>query len=556
MTIRNGVVRTACQVMALTVLLGLGGACSEAETDEPVTDLGLTNAAAAVLSAPDNPDVALQAYQGEIARVLEQSSNPEEISSMLHLSPLAKLDAQTSGAFAALEQTVDGRVYSTAFVASRAKDGVMGLSTPLCTENVDQARTVVYFVNGIGNSIFHALASLHVLEKNTKSLFEGSVEYRLFYNASGSRSPEAECSYYGLVLNDPRVTSSMRAQIEAAAAQRCNDERLRAKFEDFAEAIVQWLDPELSRPEPLLVGRLQELVLSDVLSGKKVLLVAHSQGNFYVNAALSAMPSNPPDGEGTPADSVGVVAVASPLQYLATQSTFQVRHVQLFGDIIHAVPGAPDSTVENENSQEVRRRLQQAGLTARFISALGAKGWVKAVATIALYLPVVHAAYVTHNFTESYLQYPASLLKVQSELQDVNSRLGNSRDTLGQGFFQVTLTWNIAGDIDLHLVEPNLSHVYFFDKYGDVGVLDRDDIQGRGPENYFVCSPGKLVPGTYSVMLNNYSGTAGTDATVRIRAGSQFRTYMQVMDGPSYGANLIELVKVKYGIDGSFSFSR
>ncbi len=555
-TSRRSVARRACRAAALAVLLGLGSACGESETEEPLTDMGLTDAAAAVLSTPNNPDAALRAYQSEVARVLARSSDSEQAARLLYLSPLAHLDAQTADAFATLDQTVDGRVYSTAFATARSKDGVTGFATPLCTEEVDQARTVVYFVNGVGNTIFEALASLEMLEKETKSFFSGPVEFRLFYNASGARSPEAECSHYGLVIHDPRITGSMKERIEAAAARRCKDTSLRAQFEDFGEAALQLLDPDLSRPEPLLTRRLQELVLSDVVSGKKVLLVAHSQGNFYVNAALSIMPSRSPDGAGSPAPSIGVVAVASPIQYLAVNSTFQVRQVQLWGDIIQAVPGAPNSTVENESSQGVRNRIRDFNLAESFILELAVKGWVKAVALIAAYTPVIHAAIKTHNFTGSYLKHSTSKLKVQSELADVNNRLSNSRGTLGQGFFQATLTWNIAGDIDLHVVEPTLAHVFFGGRYGDAGELDHDDIVGTGPENYFVCSPGRLVPGTYSVMLNNYNGTAGTEATVSIRAGTQFRTYTQLMDGPNQGRTLIDLVRVEYGVDGSFAFSR
>jgi len=547
-----------------TLLLGLAAACGGSGPDDPdppfspapATDPAVTAAVAAVLSAPNNPDAALLAYQGEVERVLDQSSDLAAGMNLLHRSSLASLDAQTAGAFAALEAAVDGRVYSTAFATARSRDSAQALAAPLCTEEADQSRTVVYFVNGIGNNIFRAIDSLHDLQRKTEGLFPERAEFRLFYNASGARSPEAECSHYGLVLNDPRVNDTLRARIRAAANARCSEQSLRGLVEDFAEAAAQWLDLEDEPPEPLLVGRLRDLILSDVLSGKRVLLVAHSQGNLYVEAALRGMPSTPPDGRGPAAESVAVISVGSPIRYTAVSSTFRVSHVQLFGDIIQAVPGSPGPTVENENSQQVRVRLLLARTTGALISTLGANGWVRAALTIAAYAPVFHAAYRTHGFSESYLEYTASASALAVAMQDADSRSVNRRDTLGQGFFQATLSWNIAGDIDLHLVEPTRAHVFWASKYGDAGELDRDDIVGTGPENYFVCSPGKLIPGSYAVKLNNFNGTAGTEATVHIRAGSQFRIYTQLMDGPNQGSNLIDLVTVTYGTDGSFTFSR
>jgi hypothetical protein len=553
--------RTACGTIGCAVLLGLVVACGEPGIDDPapakpVTDPAVTAAVAAVLSAPNNPDAALLAYQGQVERVLDQSSDAEAGMDLLHVSALASLDAQTAGAFAALEAAVDGRVYSTAFATAGSKDSVHALAAPLCTGDADHARTVVYFVNGIGNNIFRALDSLHDLQRKTEGLFPEGAEFRLFYNASGARSPEAECSHYGLMLNDPRFSDAMRARIRTAAAARCSEESLRGLAEDFGEAAAQWLDLGDEPPEPLLVGRLRELILSDVLSGKKVLLVAHSQGNLYAEAALRDMPLAAPDGEGPAAASVAVIAVASPIRYNAVSSTFRVSQVQLFGDIIQAVPGSPDSTVENKYSQKVRARLLLARVTAALIRNLGASGWASAVLTIAAYGPVFHAAYETHDFSKSYLGDPASANALAATMRDADGRSVNGRDTLGQGFFQATLTWNIAGDIDLHLVEPTRAHVYWAGRYGDAGELDRDDIVGTGPENYFVCSPGRLVPGSYAVKLNNFNGTAGTQATVRIRAGPQFHTYTQVMDSPNQGRILIDLVTVTYGADGSFTFSR
>jgi hypothetical protein len=543
----------------LWLAVACGGNGSEADDPPagPVEDRALTAAATAVLRTPSDPDGALRAYQGEIERVLSENRDPEAAARLLQLSALSGLDAQTADAFAALEKTVDGGVYSASFASTRSKRGEAGLSTPLCTENVDQARTVVYFVNGVANNIFDALGSLHMLKGRMDNLFSPRAEFRLFYNASGTRTPEDECNYYGLALSDrERVNGPLRDRLMAAATARCG---ARGPAADLGEVLVQWLLRGTSLPEAHLVGKLRDLVLADVLSGKKVLLVAHSQGNLYVEASLrSLMTARAPDGRDPPALSVGAIAVASPITYSTTvHSAFpqRIRTVQVFGDIIQAVPGAPGATVENQHSLLVRFSIQASNAAADVISNLAESGWSRALYTIAAYSTVFMASFAAHNFTLSYLN-GASAVQMAAEMRSVDGLMQNGRPALGQGFFQVTLTWNVPGDIDLHVLEPTNAHVYWAGRLGISGELDKDDIYGMGPENYFVCSPGKLMPGSYVIGLNNYNGVTGTHALVSIRAGTQFRNYTQVLGEADLGQTVMELVTVTHGADGSFSFSR
>lgn len=104
---------------------------------------------------------------------------------------------------------------------------------------------------------------------------------------------------------------------------------------------------------------------------------------------------------------------------------------------------------------------------------------------------------------------------------------------LGTGDFQVTLTWNTgnpgasdcigggrmdgAVDIDLHIVEPDGTVVYFANKTGTTAELDWDNQVAFGPENIFVPA-GRLADGTYQVYVVYYCGmTVPTVATIRIR---------------------------------------
>ncbi|HEX8681330.1 MAG TPA: hypothetical protein VF707_03385 [Ardenticatenaceae bacterium] len=104
---------------------------------------------------------------------------------------------------------------------------------------------------------------------------------------------------------------------------------------------------------------------------------------------------------------------------------------------------------------------------------------------------------------------------------------------LGTGDLQVTLTWNTgdpnaancssggreqgAVDVDLHVTEPDGTHVYWADEQGTTATLDVDNERGLGPENIFVSSGG-AASGTYQIYIAYFCGAVlPTTATVRVR---------------------------------------
>ncbi len=98
----------------------------------------------------------------------------------------------------------------------------------------------------------------------------------------------------------------------------------------------------------------------------------------------------------------------------------------------------------------------------------------------------------------------------------------------GTGDVQVTLTWDVAADLDLHVFEPSLEEIYYSHKTSATGGrLDRDrrcdptDI--TKPENVF-WARGAAAHGTYRVTLKYY----GTCAVGPASVGYRLRT---VVDG-------------------------
>jgi hypothetical protein len=86
---------------------------------------------------------------------------------------------------------------------------------------------------------------------------------------------------------------------------------------------------------------------------------------------------------------------------------------------------------------------------------------------------------------------------------------------LGAGDLQITLTWNTAVDMDLHVIEPNGAHVYYVTRNGTTARLDVDDTNGFGPENIFVATT-NAAAGTYQIYVVHYSGAIPTTSTIAV----------------------------------------
>ncbi|MEW6321896.1 MAG: hypothetical protein AB1635_12530 [Acidobacteriota bacterium] len=125
--------------------------------------------------------------------------------------------------------------------------------------------------------------------------------------------------------------------------------------------------------------------------------------------------------------------------------------------------------------------------------------------------------------------------------------------TLGSGDMQVTLTWNSTVDMDLHVIEPDGTHVHYANRNGRTARLDFDDTNGYGPENVFVNS-GAAAAGNYIIYIVHYSGAVPTTSTitVRLNAGTASETVAlftrQTSAGnPGVGFN-VAVVDVRNGI--------
>lgn len=547
-------------ILVLSTALGFvlpscdGSAEPEVEPD-PLVTATIVDA----LAMSEHPEVTLSRYQREVARLHERVSEVTTADEIVHASMLAAMEGPESiETLGALSRQLAGSVWSTRFTTSVPEELAIfggGDEPELCPTS--DAPIVVYYVNGIGNSIFEALGALEALTQAVRSHApQLDAEFRLFYNPSGWGTDDDACNSAALGLSRAGVPSQERARWLQLAEQHCAES---SGFEDFfAAAVGQWLrQSSIWAGDELLVRRFRDVVTQDVISGKAIVIAAHSQGNYYTRDMLRSLEEVAQmDAWGDPGRPLGIVATGTPVGYsdltsnmVGSWRTFQVRQ-----DLISWLPGAPAATHENAFSNAVDRTLRDVRIPlVRFVRGALQGPVAVLVALFVEFYPVMRASQEAHAFVASYLAATTPLgntdtieATVAETVASVAAELVNELPAAGQGYFQITLTWDRPGDIDLHVIEPDETRVFWGAQTGYVGTLDRDDLTGTGPENFFVCSPERLVSGSYRIQVNNYGGENGTRAEVRVRAGSRLASFEVVLGAANRGVNLIDVATVEY----------
>jgi hypothetical protein len=118
------------------------------------------------------------------------------------------------------------------------------------------------------------------------------------------------------------------------------------------------------------------------------------------------------------------------------------------------------------------------------------------------------------------------------------AKFGNGTENIGGigvkvGDPQFTLIWDTLADIDIHVIEPGGSEIFWEHVHGDKGgELDVDDIDGFGPENVYWVQ-GQGPPGEYKWYVHYYGGLGGrnvpTHWQVRVKHLGKITVYKGIL---------------------------
>lgn len=267
--------------------------------------------------------------------------------------------------------------------------------------------------------------------------------------------------------------------------------------EDLKTLVVQFDFATRVAPEDLSNHIL--LYRTSMLEGKKVLVVSHSQGNFFANAAYEKLFTG--SQALTTASSFGIVAVATPASFTAG--------------------GGPYTTlVEDLVIQVIALATPPGVLSPRFsnITNIGSGA--------------TSSDWKGHGFVEEYMaQGSRSVVQIMGDTTTMLGSLVQPPQLAAEGAITATLEWGTQPDIDLHVFE-NLgvigAHVYYNNMVGLVGRLDMDDRYQYGPEHY-TASCDMLQAGTYRIGVNYYYGALPETAQIQVKAGLSVRTFTRYL---------------------------
>lgn len=341
------------------------------------------------------------------------------------------------------------------------------------------------FFNGMWNTRADAKNGLDLLLAVTPSQYNGStVSGEVFYNHTGCGRPGSSClediaevfeqraqeldstgtlgsrlEYFweSIGAGDASLTGQIESLFQAAASLFAD---LRAKvIAQIATSIAY----SLSNSSPTSADYAAQNTRLDALAteGQMLLLVGHSQGNLFLNQAYDhILPT---------IGSSGVTAVQIAPASPTLRGPYLLADIDL---VINALRIQGSSTVPANN----------------------------------IALPVSLSNLTGHSLTGTYLDAarPARAQVVGLLHSGFATLVPAANPNAAVGAFTVTLTWSGLGDEDLHVFEPNGSHVFYAAKQGVVGYLDKDNVYGYGPEHYYAsCDPAVMQAGTYQVAINN-----------------------------------------------------
>ena len=202
----------------------------------------------------------------------------------------------------------------------------------------------IYYINGIGGSLIQAVKNKTFLEKalqNSSSLKLQQASYALAFNPSDEVLVDIlqSASQLSIDLSAEQLGSLLNpfGNFVKDVIEKISDSALQKKFKKFYQSIQRKIEKQKRWLDRLSASDLKQHIAAyqkDLDAGIKVLLVSHSQGAFYANAAIEAIQA---EGQNLDHRDLAVYAVSSPVGALSDGRSSYLTHDR---DIIRFVPGS------------------------------------------------------------------------------------------------------------------------------------------------------------------------------------------------------------------------
>ena len=407
---------------------------------------------------------------------------------------------------------------------SLAPQAQEGEDDPEC---IDDKEITIFYVNGILNTEDDATRAMNGLRNLYKAHYKrrygedevDKLQFRLAYNHTSGVVDDIERVF---AFHDSQQSQTIQ-HIDPGAW------RIIREIVNYgqSEGITRLREQQFNALNQALSDLSTHLNFyqKEYTEGRKVLIVAHSEGNFFANFAHEAL-------DGLIQDSTKIVAVATPAAVvhgnLGAYTTFrQDQVINYFRELLVVDRPLP------ANLDICGERTDFLGGTT--FATLG------------------------HGFVEDYMFCDSSRNQIFRDMDNSLAVANQPPELARDSIITVTLTWGDQPDVDLHVYEPSGWHVFYANPVGPLGGLDVDDTDKRGPEHYYA-SCQTLQPGTFRVGVNYFHGFEPEQATLIVQAGQLIRRF--VVDLPSArgsGGDTTPIIACNIIVEGSqedgFKFS-
>lgn len=390
------------------------------------------------------------------------------------------------------------------------------LLTETCVASIcNTSDTIVFFGNGMKSIKRDAYDSSELIEKRLKNLLPPEefevLEFDISYNGTHTLPLDLlESSIQILTGNTSRF---WRLFFEL--------EVIPDWFADKFTILATVLDKSALITTDSLRNHVNTYQTA-IAEGKKIVLVAHSQGNLFGNQAYSLL-------DNREKQSFGMVSVGNVDNNVLGNNTDEAPYSTLINDKVIVAIIAAQIVLPSKPMAPNTENLSESE------DSLG------------------------HSFIDSYMvKGSVSDFSITGDIVSVLGSLTTPSRIVEPGVITVSLTWGSEPDVDLHVYEPNGTKVSWFNLQGISGALDRDDRSGWGPEHYHVPGCDTLEEGIYHIALDYFNGDDPETATIQVEAGTLVRTFEIHMGSEYYGTpnypKLVSNILVKGNENDGYEF--